>query len=208
MPHRYQRIVDNVVYNTFRLSKGGDAEGYDVFTDRISADPEDISLLQRRSYIDDFLIPAQVVGRVVCRGGEVSGRVCLLEPVDQRKKSFWRQLVVEYLGHKVDRLGIQTNLKKPEAPRDLTFPTTLRAMQSFLGSVNYYSQFVNDFATIAAVLYEWRPEKRIGPEPRCQEKRSKAEAAFEMMKSRILTASRLRHFDPSLPALVAVYATP
>ena len=35
-----------------------------------------------------------------------------------------------------------------------SFPQTLRSMQSFLGSLNYYSRFLEDFAIYASVLYE------------------------------------------------------
>ena len=53
------------------------------------------------------------------------------------------------------------SIKRIEAdPTDLgslvsiIFPQALRSIQSFLGSLNYYSQFIEDFAIYASVLYK------------------------------------------------------
>ncbi|OWZ11408.1 reverse transcriptase [Phytophthora megakarya] len=66
--------------------------------------------------------------------------------------SFWGMPKVEYLGHKV----LEANPKDLSALTDLEFPGSLRAMQSFLGSLNYYSRFIEDYAIYASVLYELR----------------------------------------------------
>ncbi|POM79560.1 Reverse transcriptase, partial [Phytophthora palmivora] len=52
--------------------------------------------------------------------------------------------------------GLEANPKDLEALTDLAFPGSLRSMQSFLGSLNYYSRFIEDYAIYAAVLYELR----------------------------------------------------
>ena len=39
---------------------------------------------------------------------------------------------------------------------NVPFPRSLRSMQSFLGSLNYYSRFIEDFSVYALVLYELR----------------------------------------------------
>ncbi|POM61085.1 reverse transcriptase, partial [Phytophthora palmivora] len=71
-------------------------------------------------------------------------------------KSFWGMNKVEYLGHSVSKDGLEANPKGLEALTDLAFPGSLRSMQSFLGSLNYYSRFIEDYAIYAAVLYELR----------------------------------------------------
>ncbi|POM74724.1 Reverse transcriptase [Phytophthora palmivora] len=55
-------------------------------------------------------------------------------------KSFWGMSNVEYLGHRVSKGGLEANPKDLEALTDLAFPGSLRSMQSFLGSLNYYSR--------------------------------------------------------------------
>ncbi|GMF51288.1 unnamed protein product [Phytophthora fragariaefolia] len=71
-------------------------------------------------------------------------------------KSFWGKSKVEYLGHQVSSSGLEANPKDLTALTDLPFPQSLRSMQSFLGSLNYYSRFIEDYAIYAAVLYELR----------------------------------------------------
>ncbi|OWY92675.1 reverse transcriptase, partial [Phytophthora megakarya] len=71
-------------------------------------------------------------------------------------KSFWGMPKVEYLGHKVSHDGLEANPKDLSALTDLEFPGSLRAMQSFLGSLNYYTRLIEDYALYASVLYELR----------------------------------------------------
>ncbi|OWZ18152.1 reverse transcriptase [Phytophthora megakarya] len=63
-------------------------------------------------------------------------------------------LKVEFLGHKVSHNGLEA--KELSVLTGLAFPVPRRAMQSFLGSLNYYSRFIEDFAIYASVLYELR----------------------------------------------------
>ncbi|POM58071.1 LOW QUALITY PROTEIN: Reverse transcriptase [Phytophthora palmivora] len=71
-------------------------------------------------------------------------------------KSFWGMSKVEYLGHRISKGGLEANLKDLKALTDLTFPGSLRSMQSFLGSLNYYRRFIEDYAIYTVVLYELR----------------------------------------------------
>ncbi|OWY90227.1 reverse transcriptase, partial [Phytophthora megakarya] len=102
-------------------------------------------------------------------------------------------------------------------------------MQSFLGSLNYYSRFIKDYAIYASVLYELREidfavmmkeatQGRIqqvleaeGADPRSQEDRDirwiHAHRSFNVLKTRIATTPILRHFDPDRKATVVVYAS-
>ena len=52
--------------------------------------------------------------------------------------------------------GLETQPKNLKTLVNIPFPSTLRAKQSFLGSLNYYRRFIEDFAVYAAVLYELR----------------------------------------------------
>ncbi|OWY98468.1 reverse transcriptase, partial [Phytophthora megakarya] len=153
----YQRMIDNALYGFTRIPKSEDHGGTaDVFEDGEPVDPGRSSVLGRRSYIDDILIPANSWDQLCDRVEE------LLEACDKWNlsisvdKSFWRMPKVEYLGHKVSHNGLEANPKDLSALTDLAFPGSLRAMQSFLGSLNYYSNFIEDYAIYASVLYELR----------------------------------------------------
>ena len=52
-------------------------------------------------------------------------------------KSSWGCRKVEYLGHRVSAEGLEAHPKDLQALVDLPLPKTLKAMQSFLGSLNY-----------------------------------------------------------------------
>ncbi|OWY90545.1 reverse transcriptase, partial [Phytophthora megakarya] len=148
-PQIYQRMIDNALYGFTRIPKmAGDLERLDVFEAGEPEGPGKPSVLGRRSYIDDILLCDRV--------GD------LLEACDKWNlsisvvKSFWGMPNVEYLGHKVSHDGLEANPKDLSALTDLEFPGSLRAMQSFLGSLNYYSRFIEDYAIFASVLYELR----------------------------------------------------
>ena len=63
---------------------------------------------------------------------------------------------MEYLGHQILLVGLEANPKDLRSLVNIPFPRTLRSMQSFLGSLYYYSRFIEDFAIYASVLYELR----------------------------------------------------
>uniref|UniRef100_A0AAV1TDH1 Reverse transcriptase n=1 Tax=Peronospora matthiolae TaxID=2874970 RepID=A0AAV1TDH1_9STRA len=44
--------------------------------------------------------------------------------------------------------GLEAQPKNLESLVNIPFPSTLRALQSFLGSLNYYRRFIQDFAVV------------------------------------------------------------
>ena len=91
-------------------------------------------------------------------------------------------------------------------------------MQSFLGSLNYYSRFLEDYAIYASILYELRELDyhvlRSAMEGQAQthndqeeDRWSRVQVAFAMLKNKMATAPILRHFDPDLEPVVIVYAS-
>ncbi|GMF60250.1 unnamed protein product [Phytophthora fragariaefolia] len=156
-PQIYQRLVDNTLYGHLKISANSDpALPIDVFQDGEPETDQKPSGLGRRSYIDDILVTS-TDWDVLCENVEK-----LLEACDRWNlsidvvKSFWGLHKVDYLGHRVSADGLEAHPKDLESLANLPFPRTLRSMQSFLGSLNYYSRFIKDFAIYAAVLYELR----------------------------------------------------
>ncbi|OWZ01379.1 reverse transcriptase, partial [Phytophthora megakarya] len=106
-----------------RILKSEDhASTLDVFEDGEPVDPGKQSVLGRRSYIDDILIPANNWDQLCDR---VEG---LLEACDKWNlsisvvKSFWGMPKVEYIGHKVSYNGLEANPTDLSALTDLAFP--------------------------------------------------------------------------------------
>ncbi|OWY99115.1 hypothetical protein PHMEG_00029945 [Phytophthora megakarya] len=84
--------------------------------------------------------------------------------------------------------GIRATPKIAKSVQDLPFPSTMKGVQSFLGSLNYYNKFIEDLPVVAAVLYEL-DEDRI----RAGHDLDKAKEAFEILKWRVLNESELRY---------------
>eukprot|EP00644_Phytophthora_capsici_P010197 jgi/Phyca11/120516/e_gw1.41.70.1 len=95
-------------------------------------------------------------------------------------------------------------------------------MQSFLGSLNYYSRFIEDFSIYAAILYELREvdfhEYRLrderagvhqtgGYESPEDDRWARAITAFTLLKAKIVATPILRHFDPDRGPVVVLYAS-
>ncbi|GMF37957.1 unnamed protein product [Phytophthora fragariaefolia] len=90
-------------------------------------------------------------------------------------------------------------------------------MQSFLGNINYYSRFIEDFAIYASILYELREidffEASIQAKTRLEsddqdqrDKWTRATKAFVVLKDKIVNAPILTHFDPDKQPVVILYA--
>ena len=61
---------------------------------------------------------------------------------------------LEYLGHVVPKVGIETNPKKIAAITNWPKPVTVSQVQSFLGFCNYYQKFIKHYAQVAKPLYQ------------------------------------------------------
>ncbi|CAI5701136.1 unnamed protein product [Peronospora effusa] len=219
-PQIYQRLLDNVLYGFLRISPGAATEETeDMFATGEPDAKSGLSILGRRSYIDDILVPAESWD-VLCQKVERLLDVCDYWNLSvSAVKRTWGCRKVEYLGHRVSKEGLEAHPKDLQSLVDLPLPTTLKAIQSFLGSLNYYIRYIEDYAIYASILYElrevnfhaWRCKLKANEEVAAQEddeeKWSKVQVAFAMLKNKIATAPILRHFDPAREAVIIVYAS-
>ncbi|OWZ01446.1 hypothetical protein PHMEG_00027164 [Phytophthora megakarya] len=53
---------------------------------------------------------------------------------------------VDFLSHEVVPEGLRADAKKIKRVTEFSFPTSKKDMQSFLGALDYYSRFIQDFA--------------------------------------------------------------
>ncbi|OWY96425.1 reverse transcriptase, partial [Phytophthora megakarya] len=94
-------------------------------------------------------------------------------------------------------------------------------MQSFLGSLNYYSRFIEDFAVYAAIVYELREAdfheiaRMDAEETQAEDSQltggerdrwARAKNAFTMLKVEIIATPVLKLFDPERTAVVVHFA--
>ena len=161
-PQIYQRLIDNALYGYLKIGADKDENAtdspklIDVFVEGEPETDQTSSVLGRRSYIDDILIPATSWTSLYDKVERLLTACYRWNLSISLTKSFWGRRKVDYLGHQVSLAGLEANPKDLGALVNIPFPTTLRSMQSFLGSLNYYSRFIEDFAIYASVLYELR----------------------------------------------------
>ncbi|POM77628.1 Reverse transcriptase, partial [Phytophthora palmivora] len=218
-PQIYQRLLDNALYGFVKIkidltertySRGGEPDL-----------ERNESVLGRRSYIDDILVTGrswdalwEKVEKLLDACNEWNLPISVV-------KSFWGRQKVDYQGHRVSAEGLETHPKDLSILQELPFPTNLRSMQSFLGSLNYYSRFIEDFAIYASVPYELREadfyettrkarstgvdHDNTSQDEGCNWDRAKT--AFAMLKNKIVKAPIIQHFDVDRQPVVIVYAS-
>lgn len=112
------------------------------------------SILGRCSYIDDIRVSAESWG-VLCQKVERFLDLCdYWNSSISTTKISWGCRKVDYLGHRISYDRLKSHPKDLQSLVDLPLPATLKAMQSFLGSLNSYRRFAEDYAVYASILYE------------------------------------------------------
>lgn len=116
-PQIYQRLIDNAlygylkVYTNYSINRNGSDQPIDVFTD---GEPETSiapSVLGRRLYIDDILIPAELwqsLYKKIDPFLQIRNKWNLSISLTKR---FWGCKKVEYVGHRVSLAGLEANPK-------------------------------------------------------------------------------------------------
>ncbi|OWZ12657.1 LOW QUALITY PROTEIN: hypothetical protein PHMEG_00014143 [Phytophthora megakarya] len=105
-------------------------------------------------------------------------------------KSMFVQSRIDFLSHQVVPEGLRSDAKKSKWVTEFSFPTSKKGMQSFLGSLNYYSRLIQDIAVYAAALYQLK-EKDFEPGGDLLV----AQQSFAKLQQKIRDAPILRHFD-------------
>ena len=94
---------------------------------------------------------------------------------------------VKYLGHIVNKNGIQVDPAKTKAISQATRPRNAKQARSFLGTAGYYRKFIKNFAGIAAPLTNLtKKNTRFKWTKECQE-------AFDILKNKLTTAPVLTY---------------
>uniref|UniRef100_H3HA23 RNase H type-1 domain-containing protein n=1 Tax=Phytophthora ramorum TaxID=164328 RepID=H3HA23_PHYRM len=169
-----------------------------------TGEPDESSLVpvfDRRSFVDDICFGSETFDA----GLETLDR--LLQRFTERRisvsftKSIFVQPKVDFLSHEVSAEGIRADTKKMKAMTELPFPASKKGMQSFLGALNYYSRFIQDFAVYGAALYQLKDEDFTPSGSLSAAKRS-----FAALQQKVAEAPILRHFDRDKEVHVTLFA--
>jgi hypothetical protein len=147
-------------------------------------------------YIDDILIFSDTFEQHLIDLEELFRRLVQSEFSIKLTKCHFGKREVDYLGHTINQHGVSPDLKKVKAISEFPYPHDLTSLRSFLGMTNYYNQFIEDFAHIAAPLYALtKKEVKFDMNEACRQ-------AVDTLKQRLLTAPILRHPNFDEPFII------
>ena len=108
---------------------------------------------------------------------------------------------IEFLGHVVNATGVKPDPKHLQHIKELSPPTNIKGVQSFLGLLGYYRKFVENFSKMALPLTELLKDITIFYWGAEQQK------AFEILKQKLLEAPILITPDPNKPYMLQTDAS-
>ncbi|OWZ24539.1 hypothetical protein PHMEG_000430 [Phytophthora megakarya] len=108
---------------------------------------------------------------------------------------------VVFLFHEVSPEGIGADPKKMIAITELQFPKSKKGMHQFLGPLNYYSRFFQDFAVYGAALYQLKEDDFFEGSDLATAKEN-----FTALRRKVAEAPILRHFDAKKGVHIMLYA--
>ncbi|XP_058445441.1 uncharacterized protein K02A2.6-like [Malaya genurostris] len=117
-----------------------------------------------------------------------------------RSKCVFATPALECLGHKIDANGLHKSDQHIEAIRDAPRPSNPDEMHLFLGKATYYNAFIPNLSTRSRCLREMLGEESFEWTP------ARA-AAYEDIKSALISPQVLMPYDPDLPLILATDAS-
>lgn len=152
--------------------------------------------------LDDILISSENYDQNVERLHLVLKRLQDVGLTVQKDKCEFFKDEVDYLGYTIDKYGLRKSLKKVEAIMKAPIPNNVNKLQSFLGLVNYYRNFVPNASSLLSPLYNLLQKKREWSWNR------EHQEAFTAIKTCLSTDKVLAHFNPRARVILTVDASP
>lgn len=162
-----------------------------------------------RCYIDDIVIFSRTAEEHFQHLRTIFALFARLKVTLEPKKSFLGYPSVTLLGQKVDGFGLTTTEERVAAIKEMRFPESLEALETYLGMANWLRRNVKYFAQIAEPLQRLKTEllKRspaVGGRHRKNFSKTtkiiptdEELEAFEMLQKALTTETYLRHHDPN-----------
>ena len=139
--------------------------------------------------IDDILIYSNCIKDHTRHVDEVLRRLRENKLFVKREKFLLYQKSVTFCGSTIDGVGIKPTIDSQTEIEIITRPTNVKEVQSFLGSLNYFRQFIESFAILSTPLYILTKKDTLW------QWTSEHENAFIQLKGCLTSAPTLHHFD-------------
>ena len=106
------------------------------------------------AYLDDVIVYGKTIDQTMDRMTIILERLRKANLKLKAKKCILFSQKVKYLGHVISDRGVMTDPEKVEAVEKWHRPRTIKHVRSFLGTINYYSRFIQNLAEKAMPLQE------------------------------------------------------
>ncbi|GMF82087.1 unnamed protein product [Phytophthora fragariaefolia] len=172
-----------------------------VFQRNIPVSSQMGPVLGRSSYIDDIAHGAPTWDQLCEDLNALLFRLRYWNISVSLPKSEFGKLTIPSLSHEISAEGIRATSKIAKSVQDLPFPSTLKGVQSSLGSLKYYNKFIEDLPVVAVSLYDLTEEQ-----VRSGRKLERAKEAFGILKRKIVSTLLLRHPDRAKQFVIIPHA--
>jgi hypothetical protein len=152
-------------------------------------------------YLDDILIYSQDITSHINHINTVLSKLRKFNLYAKLEKCEFHKPSIEFLGYIVSAQGLSMSPEKIQSILDWKAPTTVTAVQSYLGFCNFYRKFINNYSALAKPLTDLT--KKSIP----FKWTSATDEAFNNLKVAITAAPVLKHVDPSLPFILETDAS-
>ncbi|OWZ09339.1 reverse transcriptase [Phytophthora megakarya] len=211
-PQIYQHLLDNCVWGFVRLSPDEERLVDTEVLEFLGISPRSLGRPGIPGTSTDTVFRQNQVAPeqmgLCCPGGAPSwDNLCKTLNALLYRLRYWNISVslpkCKYLGHDISSDGIRTSPKLAEKILNVPFPKTDKGVQSFLGSLNYYAELIEDLPVIAATLYETSNEQL-----RSGQNLEKPRHAFKILKARLVSTPLLQHPHPARQYVIVLHANP
>ena len=172
-----------------------------------------------RCYVDDIVIFSRSINEHLQHLKIIFSLFASLKITLEPKKSYLAYPSVTLLGQKVDGFGMTTTAERVAAIKDIRFPDTLQALETYIGMANWLRSNIKYFAQIAEPLQRRKTELLKGSPAKGGHIRKAYSRnarfvpteeelnSFEMLQKALTSETYLHHRDPSRQLYIDIDAS-